>query len=643
MACWLGNLDFNPAFYNAMISNNYLPLQCFSAYNWSGWVVRNAGPEGLKMARVSYLKRVGATYYARIDVPLDLVDIAKTTTRKKSLRTKDETDAKRLLWPVVEAWRREFDDMRSRRDLTDADKAEAVWQHYSAELTRDDQARVNRPTREQIDAATKAVMAQADRGELAGNDPLAVLDATLEIHTMRAVGTYDAERRSILASTMRKHLATGETALIEHEADAYIIENKLLVERGTPQYRDLCQRLQRATIEALERAFERDRGDYSGTPKDPIVRPSIGTGREHAAPGESIAELFDKYARENPKAVKPDTLAQARRDVGTFIDLVGSTFPARRIDKKAVRDWKALLLQYPIKAAEITEFRGMSLPQIVQANVKIGRPVISHKTVNRYLSGMGAFCSWLAAHDYIPANPMADMFLTVDKTSRATPFSVDQMNVVFASPLFTGCQNDDDWHKPGNHQIRDHRYWLPLVMLYSGARPAEIAQLQIADVREEHSQWVMHITTEGKGDKSVKNKGSMRVVPVHPELVALGFVSYREAMKAEGETRLFPGAVRNTRGQMVADFSRDFGRYLTTIEVKSGRGVSLYSFRHGAVDALRRAGHLDEQFGFLLGHASATMTGRYGIMPQGMLQQRVDLVNSIAYPGLDLKHLHARR
>ncbi|WP_292530101.1 site-specific integrase [Mesorhizobium sp.] len=218
------------------------------------------------------------------------------------------------------------------------------------------------------------------------------------------------------------------------------------------------------------------------------------------------------------------------------------------------------------------------------------------------------------------------------------------MNTLFKSPLFTGCRSDEApgfWALPGNIVIRDHRYWVPLIMLYSGARPAEIAQLAVTDVRQQHGHWIMHITEEGDGDdKSTKTEGSMRVVPIHPELIKLGFIEYRKGIEKTGETRrLFPLAERNERGQMIADFSREFPRYLERIGLKVGRGLSLYSFRHGATDALRRAGYLDDQFGFILGHASGSTTGRYGVMPQGMLQQRVDLVNSIAYPGLDLKHL----
>jgi integrase len=122
-------------------------------------------------------------------------------------------------------------------------------------------------------------------------------------------------------------------------------------------------------------------------------------------------------------------------------------------------------------------------------------------------------------------------------------------------------------------------------------------------------------------------------------LVKLGLLKYHADMKGRGEKRLFPLAERNERGQMIAGFSRDFPRYLTKIGLKEGRGLSLYSFRHGAADALRRAGFLDEQFGFILGHTSGTMTQRYGTLPQGMLEQRVELVNAIAYPGLKIDHL----
>lgn len=585
------------------------------------------------MARISYLVRRGASYYARMKIPLDLVPIVGRSELTKALGTKDENEAKRRLWPVIDGWRTQLDDVSRRRTLTDDDRAAAPWAHYEGTLDRDDASRAARPTQDEIDVATKSLF--ANKAKIDGSDPLAMMDATLEVLAMRSAGALDAKVREAKAADLRKHLASGELALVRHEINEFADKHDLVIVRGSPEEADIGRRMIRAEIEALERTFERDRGDYGGTPRDPIVKPATTQVRERAKPGETIAEIFERYARENPNGVKSDTLNQARRDIATFLDLHGHTIPVRRINKETIRDWKALLLEYPVKASETKVFYGMGFAQIIRANKAIGKPIITQRTVNRYLASMAAFCGWLVTHGYIDSNPTEGMFLAKSKERKTRPFTNEELKTLFASPLFTGCQSADEWRdmaKPGNVRIDDHRYWLPLVMLYSGARPAEIAQLEIADVRQQHGHWIMQITTEGGNGKSVKTGGSMRVVPVHSELVRLGFIAYRDRMAAQGHTRLFPEAKPNSRGQMIAEFSREFGRYLERIGLKEGRGLSLYSFRHGVADALRRAGHLDEEFGFILGHVKGSMTGRYGQLPQGMLLQRIDLIESISYP-----------
>lgn len=58
---------------------------------------------------------------------------------------------------------------------------------------------------------------------------------------------------------------------------------------------------------------------------------------------------------------------------------------------------------------------------------------------------------------------------------------------------------------------------------------------------------------------------------------------------------------------------------------------------------MRRAGYLDEQFNFIFGHVSGNrITRGYGVLTQGMLEQRAELVNAITYPGLELGHLVGR-
>jgi len=145
---------------------------------------------------------------------------------------------------------------------------------------------------------------------------------------------------------------------------------------------------------------------------------------------------------------------------------------------------------------------------------------------------------------------------------------------------------------------------------------------------------VIHITREG--GKSTKTKGSQRIVPVHAELQKLGFVNYVTRVRKSGGASLFPRIGANARGQVAGDYSRSYGKFLLKIGVKSDRELNFHSFRHTFADALRRAGYRDEEFGFLLGHTQASTTGRYGVVSEGMLKDRVKLIASVSYPELVL-------
>lgn len=487
------------------------------------------------MGHISHLSKRGSVYYARIDVPEDLVTVLKTQTRKLSLKTKDLGQAKLRLWPVIAEWQREFDDLRTRRALVDADREHAVWDHHKAVLERDEVERSQMPGEAGIEAMRANLLGRVERGEFKGIDPLSILDATIELQVAQRAGELSTTARTVKLAEMRKHLAKGETALIAHEVDEYLRVNRLFVEPSTPDWISLARRMMRAEIDALERTLERDQGDFSGLPRDVLVKPPTLERRaaaEIAAVGESIAEAVEAFKKENPRNVSKSRMNESCRDIGIFIETVGLGFPVAKINKKHVREWKALLMKYPVRATEVVAFRGMSISQIVVANDELKRQVLSDRTVNRYLSSLSAFCSWAEVNGYIPANPCTGMALPKERRAKTLPFTSEQMNILFTSPLFAGAQSETEWRlisRPGDVLIRDHRFWVPLIMLFSGARPGEIGQLAVSDLRQQQGQWFVHITIEGETHsegKSVKTLGSMRVIPIHPELVRLGLLNY---------------------------------------------------------------------------------------------------------------------
>lgn len=602
------------------------------------------------MARGSYLFRREGTYYARIDVPTDLVPTLGKETLKKSLKTKDLKEAKRSVLAVVSDWHRLFETTRSRLGLSSSDREHAGWDHYNEALDFDEAERSRLPTQAEVEAETARLTRRVEAGEIKGIDPLTLLDATLELKVLQNAAAASQTTRKAKLAELKRHLAIGETALVADAVDDFLKRNTFLIERSTPEWISLARRLMRAEIEALERSFERDAGDFSGQPRDPLIRPPAKPRSDKTSSvssGETIAEALTVFQKENPRNVSKSRMDESCRDIGIFIQTVGPTIGMAALTKKHVRDWKLLLTKYPVRATEVVELRDLTIAEAVAANEHLKRPVLSDRTVNRYLSSLSAFFSWAVANGYMNDNPCLGMSLPKERRSKTLPFTSAQLNELFVSPLFNGAESDREWRlisKPGTIKIRDHRFWVPLIMLFSGARPGEIGQLAVSDVREEHGHWIMHITTEGETHeqgKSVKTAGSMRVVPVHKKLIKLGFLKYHTERLKSRDKQLFPGAKRNERGQMMSEFSREFGKYLTRIGMKSGRGLSLYSFRHGAADALRRAGYLDNQFGFILGHTEGSMTGRYGIMAQGDLAQRVSLINAIAYDGLKLEHLVA--
>lgn len=562
------------------------------------------------MAQTSYLKKRGAIFYAQIPVPRDIQHIITGKTKERSLKTKDLKEAKRLLPAFVSEWQQKFADAKTGEPAVTSvshrlTNAQMAMRLYQSQVEFDGEIRAVdfRYAEQGVDPGAAKDMRDGYSGHLNSNDLNRVVGDWVELYRQKGYHNY---------------------------------------QRFGHDWRKLAMDLCAAMYETFKRQDERDEGNFNGSPILPILvnaDPEKGVSTESGkdkdkseGEGEGVLDLFRQYSKENAKGIKQDTLKQGHRDVSLFVDAMAVKHVGG-IVKKAVREWKALLLRYPVKAAEMNVFKGKTMQQIISANEKLQKPTISDGTVNRHLGSLGAFCNWLVRNGYLDKNPVEGLLQFVDKSvRRKASFTGAQLTTLFTSPLFAGCTSDRKWNTPGSHKVRDHRFWIPYIMLYAGARPAEIAQLLVQDVKKIHGHWVIHVTLNGDDEKSVKTNGSMRVIPVHSELVQMGFIDYHNEMSSAGETKLFPNAERNERGQMVADFSRDFNRYLSRIGLKNGRGLSLYSFRHGFIDALRRADYLDNEIGFLVGHTSHTMTAQYGCIQQGTLAKRVKMVAAVSYP-----------
>lgn len=579
------------------------------------------------MSLPSYVtKRNGSkNFYARMAVPRDLQARMGPPGKPrkdlwKSLGTSDAREARRLAGPILNEWSRLFEGMRQNRELSEAELQAAIWRRYMQIITSDERYRQTVPSEEDLNAIWQHL--EKEFGEYN-------IDAYRVLEIIRDDFDNNQRDRAARLAQLKAEAARGQTTLIASVVRQVINDRQLSVEVGSPDYRKLAQGLSRAELEGLSRTVERDAGDFTGAPKDALVKPPTVFDPPK---GEQILELFDRYARHSRGRMKHDTWDQNRKIVALFDDFVGGNAHVSLITRANIREWKELLFSWPVKAVEIKEFRGLSFRDVIHRNKTVGKPVIQDKTINKYLAALGGLSEWLIAHDYLREDVMRGQYLEVDKRKKTVlPYTERQLKAIFASPLFHKCGGDKLEHEVGDVEIRDWRYWIPWIALYSGARLGELAQLKVKDVRELHGVWIMHITEEGGAGKAVKTGGSERVVPLHSKLIELGFLKYHKRMSAMKGDALFPEIKADKRGFISGRPSSFFNDYFTSIGVKKDKTNNFHSIRHSVADAFRRAGYLDEQFGMLLGHTKATTTGKYGNLPEGPLKDRVRMIEAMEY------------
>lgn len=260
----------------------------------------------------------------------------------------------------------------------------------------------------------------------------------------------------------------------------------------------------------------------------------------------------------------------------------------------------------------------------------------SPKTIDKKLSFIRAAFAVALDSDLVEVNPVVGVKPPRDKRTEKPrlPFTDEDLSILFSSPVYaTGFRP-----KGGAGEAA---YWLPLVALFSGARLEELAQLRVGDLIETPGYgFYMSITDEGEGNQ-LKTRNARRRVPVHPELLELGFLDYWESCREAKQEFVFPHLKPDVTGKRSGNWSKWFSRYKRDIGIKDGRKV-FHSFRHGFIDACRAASIATEIRDVLVGHANSSVAAEYG---QGLypLPPLFDAIKRIRYEGLDLKKLLDRR
>lgn len=409
--------------------------------------------------------------------------------------------------------------------------------------------------------------------------------------------------------------------------------------------------VRRGLLELAARKIDRLDDAHDRTHHDHLFDPQ-------RAPSVTFGELADVFWAERLTSYQTNNVNQKRIDkvkaeLSFLREAVGDSTPLSSINDDTVQHVRGLLAALPANRRKF--YPKLGIAQAIERGQKEGKRVIDPVTQARYLDCLRDVLTVAVRKQYLRGNPALGIKpIKKSKTpasAKRAPLSVEQICAFFTGGFYKSFTADAP--KPYTKQDRAWRFWLPLIMAFSGARPKEIAQLMWADVQQTpNGTWYLNVietededveATPKGAEKTVKTESSRRRIPLHPELIRIGFLGFVNQQKKKAghkNARLFPDLKPDHYGNVATYANRRFNEVFLPAEITLAKNQVFYSFRHSVRDAMRRAKVPAETLLAVTGWSPAgkAVSDDYG--DPGNPDLHIEWVEKIDYPGLDLTFLH---
>jgi integrase len=381
-----------------------------------------------------------------------------------------------------------------------------------------------------------------------------------------------------------------------------------------------------AELKVIQEAIRRARGETSlvfpadeteqAAPPPPSPAPPPPPPPPPTTPlASALVEPHFQQRAQRDRVAHHD-MGQERGTLRRFLEVCGDR-PVDQYSRGDVTTFLDTLRRLPTGYGKSPKDKNRPLAAIIaEADAKDAER-LQDKTVKRHLSALSVFLHFSKDRGHLSNVARAD--LTDDHRFRAQrsakvqrdAWTSEDLRALFASPVWSGCAGDRQRSKSGPHIIRDSKYWLPLLALFHGARLEELADLYGRDVREVDGIWTLHIVEmldkAGGGSRRLKTGNAERLIPLHPEMIRLGFLAYVQNTAPGADDPLFPDlepqGMDRRRGPRI---TRWFVHYRKQIGLYRP-GVAHHAFRHTAITRLTDSitdYQQERHRNYLMGHAS---------------------------------------
>ncbi|GHD41033.1 hypothetical protein GCM10017083_04900 [Thalassobaculum fulvum] len=312
------------------------------------------------------------------------------------------------------------------------------------------------------------------------------------------------------------------------------------------------------------------------------------TKRVSATTGQrTLSTVLDDWRQARQPTDKTYDLYKAK--VRRFTEVHGE-IPLEQVTRAAVSAFTDVLKQMPLHMSN--KERTKPLPEIVEATRDAPGPRVSASAIRQHVECIRMLVNYAIDQGWLESDPLAGLKMKGQpKKSDRLPFDQDHLQRIVAHIS----------------KFDDHRFWLPILAAYTGARLNELGQLLVSDVRQTGD--VRYISINVHDGKRTKNAGSIRDVPLHRDVLGAGFIEYVETVK---DGPLFPGLQPDKHGTVTGNYTKQFGRMLRSEIGITDKRLVFHSFRHRFKDACLEAEIPEGAIQKMMGHHDRSTSGLYG-------------------------------
>lgn len=430
----------------------------------------------------------------------------------------------------------------------------------------------------------------------------------------------------------------------------FLKQEGIEIPSGSPAFQKLCPLFRKARLESTRRTMDRVE-NKTVRAREPFFREAFAHSLiEPERIAITLGELLRRYDKMLVDTNRADVTRRTYKIPSRILrEVFGERTPLCAITRDKISELFGLLRRAPTNATK--RFRGLTLQEAIAAADKRGEENrLSQKTLENYFVNISAIFNFAVEEELMAASPVKGRSIRAmiqggEKRTRKKKFTDDELSRLFHAPLYTGCEDDETgFATHGKNKPRRARFWIPLLGLFHGFRSNEAAQLYTEDVADIDGIAVFKIRTtreSGDGsDKRLKTQQSERTVPVHPELIRIGFLEFvAERRRDRSEPRLFPNNPRGADGYYSTPFGRWFARFKRTTLGKDCK-ATFHTFRHHFRDAMRDAEISIEYAEALGGWGSDGRSEEKHYGTGASLQKLREQIEKVKYPALDLTHLY---